>query len=545
MKIYIECVYEKPVKKVLQFFLKGVEYGIVSSVDNADVVVIGIDNKEKLMKDQIVDKKIIYWSGESFSCKNDRDRCENEMEWDGKGVSNSFYIYSFKNNGSYDPERFIWYPYVMDSPYWNTISLKNKDRPYRLCYCSCRARKEREELFKIFYNVAKELGCEDMIHSLGICNAGIPETHRRIPSVLRASWDSFSLVEAYSEYDFVLAVENTMRDGYITEKIMNVYASGAIPVFWGDSKSIESIFQKGSYIDVNDFNSFEECAKYVLSLSQEKIEEIRTMFIYNQVATVGTPSYFLEGSNKLKKFLLETELNSIFLSNLSITDYRDPSVWIDHIIYINLEHRKDRREHITAQIKKLDPEGSKTTRFNAIYYDKCEIENVSGAVGATYSHLGCLKMAYEKGYENTLILEDDFEFIGDISELTKRLIYFQKSPFFKDYKMILLGTNSRYIADIKDPYISIPVQSQTASGYIINRRFLGQLITTFEHSLAKLIETEDRDKYALDMEGWKSFQYPVDKAPKVFTFNNSNYRAGRQIASYSDIERASVYYGGV
>lgn len=531
MQIYIECIYEKPVKKVLQFFLKGVEYGISSSIDIADVIIIGIDNKGSIKNDVLKNKKIIYWSGESFPCK--------EID------TNQFYIYSFYNDGTYDPKRYIWYPYVMDSPYWNTVSLKKSSRPYKLCYCSCRERKEREDIFKTFYNVADNIGFSGKIHSLGICNGGIPASHRKISSVLRASWDSFSLVEAYSEYDFVLAVENTHRKGYITEKMMNVYASGAIPVFWGDSESLEGIFNKNSYIDVSDFNSFEECAKYVLSLSQKKIEEMRTVVIYNKNATVGTSQYFLDGSTKLKSYLLEPQSNIDASPDTSPDPSSDPSIWIDHIIYINLEHRKDRKEHITKEIKKLDPYLKKTTRYNAIYYDQCKINNVSGAVGATYSHLGCLKLAYDKGYENTLILEDDFEFIGDISELTKRLIYFHKSHLFKEYKMILLGTNSRYVADINDPYISIPIQSQTASGYIINRRFLLDLISTFKHSLKMLIETEDRERYALDMEGWKSYQYPVDKQPRVFTFNNSTYRAGKQIASYSDIERENVYYGGV
>ena len=43
--------------------------------------------------------------------------------------------------------------------------------------------------------------------------------------------------------------------------------------------------------------------------------------------------------------------------------------YVDQIYYINLAHRKDRKEHIEKQIKKyLDPDLKITTRFDAIQY---------------------------------------------------------------------------------------------------------------------------------------------------------------------------------
>ena len=44
--------------------------------------------------------------------------------------------------------------------------------------------------------------------------------------------------------------------------------------------------------------------------------------------------------------------------------------FVDKIYYINLEKRKDRKEHIEKQIKEyLDPNLKITERFNAIKYD--------------------------------------------------------------------------------------------------------------------------------------------------------------------------------
>ena len=77
-------------------------------------------------------------------------------------------------------------------------------------------------------------------------------------------------------------MENCDKEGYITEKIWNVYKGGAIPIFWGDSKSAEFFFNKETYIDVNDFKSFEEASDYIfnLSLDKKRLKEIKSKPIF-------------------------------------------------------------------------------------------------------------------------------------------------------------------------------------------------------------------------------------------------------------------------
>ena len=85
------------------------------------------------------------------------------------------------------------------------------------------------------------------------------------------------LDDVYEKYIFGFAMENCNIKGYITEKILNIYNAGAIPIFWGDSKSAEFFFNKKSYIDINDFNSLEEASNYIYNLSfdKEKLKEIK------------------------------------------------------------------------------------------------------------------------------------------------------------------------------------------------------------------------------------------------------------------------------
>jgi hypothetical protein len=48
--------------------------------------------------------------------------------------------------------------------------------------------------------------------------------------------------ELYKDYRWVLALE--------TEKLVNAMASGAVPVYYGDSRAARKVFKKGTFVDV-------------------------------------------------------------------------------------------------------------------------------------------------------------------------------------------------------------------------------------------------------------------------------------------------------
>ena len=107
------------------------------------------------------------------------------------------------------------------------------------------------------------------------------------------------------------------------------------------------------------------------------------------------------------------------------------SEFIDKIIYINLEKRKDRKIEIEDELSKFDLL-SNAERFNAI-------ENDTGIVGCTESHLNVLKLAKERGYKNILILEDDFTFLLSKEEFEKNLKLFFDSKI--NYDVLMLSYN--------------------------------------------------------------------------------------------------------
>ena len=90
-------------------------------------------------------------------------------------------------------------------------------------------------------------------------------------------------------------------------------------------------------------------------------------------------------------------------------------------IYINLEHRKDRLEHITKQLENL---GIQAERFNAV-------RTKDGAVGCSMSHIKCLELAKSRDYEYTFICEDDITFLNpDVLKDSLAKFYENKELFF-------------------------------------------------------------------------------------------------------------------
>lgn len=68
--------------------------------------------------------------------------------------------------------------------------------------------------------------------------------------------------EFQKKYRFSLAIENSSFPGYITEKIVDAFAAGTIPIYWGDKDAVKS-FNEESFIDITSCKSLEEMVEKV------------------------------------------------------------------------------------------------------------------------------------------------------------------------------------------------------------------------------------------------------------------------------------------
>ena len=130
------------------------------------------------------------------------------------------------------------------------------------------------------------------VHALGACHGQVePTPHPPINKVLSsvsstvASSDIYAqsrfgegynleAVRSYHDYSFVIAGENLALEGYVTEKLTNVFLAESIPIYLG-SKSVEKHFNSSSfiscYVDTGSDKYIDTCVRKVLEIVQNEI----------------------------------------------------------------------------------------------------------------------------------------------------------------------------------------------------------------------------------------------------------------------------------
>ena len=200
---------------------------------------------------------------------------------------------------------------------------------------------------------------------------------------------------------------------------------------------------------------------------------------------------------------------------------------IPNIYYINLLHRKDRKEFLLKDLKNISYTNNRIHRIDAIKHN-------IGAIGCLASHIKALKIGLNENYkcEYVIILEDDFA-IRNIS-ITKTYL----NKIFTeqlDWNVILLGVNGRCHKN-SDLFLKKIIWSQTTSGYIIKKKYIPILLKLWEDIYNK-IKNFQKNPTLMDHadQCWKQLQHD-----RWFT---TEPVLGYQHESYSDIEQRVTNYG--
>ena len=196
---------------------------------------------------------------------------------------------------------------------------------------------------------------------------------------------------------------------------------------------------------------------------------------------------------------------------------------LKNTLYINLEHRKDRLEHVTKQMNMM---GINAERVNAVKMNL-------GAVGCTMSHIKCLELAKQRDYEYVFICEDDITFRNP--DLFKRNLqrFYENDDI--NWDLLIIGGNNVPPFQQVTEYCARVFYCQTTTGYVVKKHYYDTLLKNFRESANGLIrEPYNPSTYALDMY-WKRLQlqdfwYMI--TPPTVT----------QYESYSDIENRNVNY---
>ena len=191
-----------------------------------------------------------------------------------------------------------------------------------------------------------------------------------------------------------------------------------------------------------------------------------------------------------------------------------------NILYINLNHRTDRNEHVVQQIE--------TIGYTAIRIEAVECKQ--GAIGCGMSHIRCLELAKEQNLPFVCIVEDDITFTNP-DLFRDQLDSFLSSSI--DWDVLLLGTNMGPPFDKEEGCLRV-FNAQTTTGYIVKQHYYDTLLNSFKKSVGYLLADYNVKLFAIDIQ-WKQLQ----QRDRWYVLHPLTVI---QREDYSDIEKGIVNY---
>ncbi len=79
--------------------------------------------------------------------------------------------------------------------------------------------------------------------------------------------------ETISQYKFCIALENIAAPGYLTEKIIDCFVAGVVPLYLGDP-DVTSHLPEGSFVDLRCFETLAALEKHLDEMTEEQAQAI-------------------------------------------------------------------------------------------------------------------------------------------------------------------------------------------------------------------------------------------------------------------------------
>ncbi len=151
----------------------------------------------------------------------------------------------------------------------------------------------------------------------------------------------------------------------------------------------------------------------------------------------------------------------------------------DAILYINLEHRVDRKESILENLRKVGANPHKIFRIDA------HLDVLNGHRGCATSHIKALDFAISQGFETVLILEDDFIFTQPLEVVNQYI-----KPFFTDIDWDVFFLSSKVKSYEATAYKDIHrvLYACTAHSYAICNHYIPKLKALLQLALKNMEE---------------------------------------------------------
>ncbi|KAK9270468.1 hypothetical protein L1049_026048 [Liquidambar formosana] len=151
---------------------------------------------------------------------------------------------------------------------YRTSSQKNNDT--LVYWSSSRCLPQRNQLAKKLLSLLPHHSfgkCLNNVGGLDMALSLYPECANDA-SAAPKWWDHLHC--AMSHYKFVLAIENTVTESYVTEKLFYALDSGAVPIYFG-APNVWDFVPPHSIIDGTKFGSMKDLANYVKALANDPV----------------------------------------------------------------------------------------------------------------------------------------------------------------------------------------------------------------------------------------------------------------------------------
>ena len=195
---------------------------------------------------------------------------------------------------------------------------------------------------------------------------------------------------------------------------------------------------------------------------------------------------------------------------------------LEHLVFINLAHREDRKLLVEQEIRSLGfTSNTIVTRFNAV-----KLKN--GALGCSMSHLKVVEMAKEQGWKHVLICEDDIQFLN-VPLFRTQVNKFLANNDENNWDVLLLaGNNMLPYTPVDDCCIQVH-NCITTTGYLVQQKYYDTLIDNYKKGIANFMkEPEAASVYSID-----KYWLPLQMRDKWFLIVPLTVI---QRENYSDIE---------
>lgn len=149
------------------------------------------------------------------------------------------------------------------------VSVDEIKEPFSRKFCNFiymnpKAHPNRDKFFHLLNTYKK-------VDSLGEHLKNTPE----IIEPRRGNWYQGS-IDTKSNYKFSLSFENSIMNGYTTEKIMSSFQAKSIPIYWGNPRVSKEINPEG-FINCHDFESFDHVLEKVKEIDSDKSKYLKML----------------------------------------------------------------------------------------------------------------------------------------------------------------------------------------------------------------------------------------------------------------------------